>query len=108
MINILVALKVWHIQWAVLKVQIQCDNQAVVSVLNTGKTHDRVMAKYTRNVFLNIDIQVVHIPGKMNPVADLLSRWHKTVNNVSKLQELIHPVTWVHINEGLLYCNESI
>ena len=56
----------------------------IVSVLNTGKTHDRVMAKYAQNVFLwlsafNIDIQVVHTPGKMNSVADLLSRWHKTV-----------------------------
>ena len=43
MISILVALKVWHIQWAGLKVRIQCDNQAVVSVLNTGKTRDRVI-----------------------------------------------------------------
>ena len=71
------------------------------------------MAKCARNVFLwlsafNIGIQVVHIPGKMNPVAYLLSRWHKTVNIVSKLQELIHPVTWVHTNEDLLYCNENI
>ena len=43
---------------------IKCDNQAVVSVLTTGKTRNRVMAKYARNVFLwlsafNIDIQVV-------------------------------------------------
>ena len=77
MINILVALKVWHIQWAGLKVRIQCDNQAVVSVLNTGKTRDRVMAKYARNVFLwlsafNIDIQVVHIPGKMEVLSGLV------------------------------------
>ena len=113
MINILVALKVWHIQWAGLKVRIQCDNQAVVSVLTTGKTRDKVMAKYARNVFLwlsafNTDIQVVHVPGKMNPVADLLSRWHKTVNNVSKLQALVHPVTWIHTTEDLLYCNENI
>ena len=54
MINILVALKVWHIQWAGLKVRIQCDNLAVVSVLNTGKTHDRVMAKYARNIFCGL------------------------------------------------------
>ena len=113
MINILVALKVWHLQWAGLRVRILCDNEAVVSVLNTGRTRDRVMAMYARNVFLwlsafNIDIQVVHIPGKMNPVADLLSRWHKTVNNVPKLQALIHPVTWIHTTEELLYCNKNI
>ena len=52
MINILVALKIWHVQRAGLKVLIQCDNQAVVSVLNTGKTCDRVMAKYARNVLV--------------------------------------------------------
>ena len=102
MINILVALKVCHVQWAGLKVSIKCDNQAVVSVLSTGKTRDKVTAKYARNVFLwlsafNIYIQVVHIPGKMNPVDDFLSRWHKTVNNVSKLQALVHPVIWIHI-----------
>ena len=71
------------------------------------------MAKYARNVFLwlsafNIDIQVVHIAGKMNPVDDLLSRWYKTVNNVSKLQALVHTVTWIHTTEDLLYCNEDI
>ena len=36
MLNILVALKVCHTQWAGLKVQIKCDIQAVVSVLNSG------------------------------------------------------------------------
>ena len=54
------------------------------------------MAKYARNIFqwlsaFNIDIMVVYIPGKMNPVADLLSRWNITANNVSKLQQLVHP-----------------
>ena len=80
MLNILVALKVWHSQWAGLKVQIKCDNQAVVSVLNLGRPRDPVLAEYTRNIFLwtstfNIDLKVVHVPGKLNDVADLLSRF---------------------------------
>ena len=75
----LVALKVWHTQWAGLRVLIKCDNQSVVSVLTTGKTRDGVMAKYARNIFLwlsafNINIKVVHIPRKLDPVVDLLSR----------------------------------
>ena len=44
----------------------------------------------------------------MNPVADLLSRWHNTADNVSKLQALIHPVTWIHTSVDLLYCDENI
>ena len=38
MVNILAAIKVWHVQWAGLSVMIKCDNQAVVSVLTTGRT----------------------------------------------------------------------
>ena len=52
LVNILVALKVWHVQWEGSSLLIRCDNQAVVSVLTTGKTREPVMAKYTRNIFL--------------------------------------------------------
>ena len=113
MINILVAPKVWHVQWTGTRVLIKCDNQAVVSVLSTGKTCDSTMAKYARNIFLwlsacNIDIMVVHIPGKMNPVSDLLSRWNVTANNVSKLQQLVHPVTRIPTSMDLLCCDDTI
>ena len=46
MLNILVALKVWHGQWAGLKVQVKCDNQAVISVLNSRRSRDPVMAEF--------------------------------------------------------------
>ena len=103
----------WHNQWSGHKVLVKCDNQAVVSVLSTGKTRDSTLGKYARNVFLwlsafNINIMVVHVPGKLNPVADLLSRWNITVNNVSKLQQLVHPGTWVPTSQDLLYCDDSI
>ena len=113
MVNILVALKVWHVQWAGLRVLIKCDNQAVVAILNSGRTRDPTMAKYARNIFLwlstcNIDIKLVHVAGKLNPVADLLSRWHFTSQNVSKLQQMVHPVTWINTSDDLLYVDESI
>ena len=77
MINILVALKIGHSQWVVLRVLIKCDNQAVVAALTNGK--HVTMAKHTRNIFLwlsscNIEIKLVHVAGKLDPVADLLSR----------------------------------
>ena len=113
MINILVALKVWHAQWAGTRVLIKCDNQAVVAVLNNGKTRDLTLARYARNIFLwlsacNIDMKVVHVAGKLNPVADLLSRWHITNNNFQKLQEMVHPVTWISISEEYLLVDETI
>ena len=88
-------------------VLIKCDNQAVVAVLNN------TLARYARNIFLwlsacNIDMKVVHVAGKLNPVADLLSRWHITNNNFQKLQEMVHPVTWISISEEYLLVDETI
>ena len=80
MLNNLVALRVWGSQWCNKRISIACDNQAVVHVLNSGKTRDFVLAAIVCNVQLqlatyNIEISVVHISGKINTVADLLSRW---------------------------------
>ena len=51
-----------------------------VCVLQSGKTRDSYMAAYARNIWLwsasyVIDFQFVHIAGKTNVIADLLSRW---------------------------------
>ena len=113
MINILIALKVWHLQWSGHRVLIHCDNQAVVLVLNTGRSRDALLSKIARSIFMwlsacNIDLQVVPVPEKSNTVADLLSRWFITCNNFQKLQQLVHPVTWIIVNEYLLYTDESI
>ena len=86
MLNILVPLKVWHRQWTGLKVQAKCDNQAVVSILNSGRSRDPVMAEYARNIFMlvstfNIALKVIHVPGKLTEVVVLLSRWFITKNN---------------------------
>ena len=96
MVNILVAPRFLHAQWAGLRVLIKCDNQAVVAVLNNGKIRDPILAKYARSILLwlsacNIDIKVFHVAGKLNPVAHLLSRWHITHNNFLKLQQMVHP-----------------
>ena len=65
---------------------VNCGHPSVVSVLNNGRAHDQTLAKYTRNVFMcasacNIELKVVHVAGKHNPVADLLSRWYITPSN---------------------------
>ena len=83
MVNILVALKAWHAQWAGSRVLIKCDNQTVVAVLNNGKT--RMPGTYSCGLSAcNIDIKVVHVAGKLNQVADLLPRWHITNHNFQK------------------------
>ena len=86
MLNILVAIRVWGNVWKHQCILIKCDNQVVVSVLNSGKTQDLTLAGIARNIMIeiseqDIDLQVIHILGVENKVADLLSRWF-----ISKIQ----------------------
>ena len=83
MLNILAALRLCQTQWSDKKVEIAYDNQAVVQVLALGKTRDLTLAAIARNIqfqasLMNISLKVIHIPGKVNVVAYLLSRWQST------------------------------
>ena len=83
MLNILVAICVWCQYWSNRCIIIKCDNQAVVSVLNSVKTQGMTLAAIARNIMMeaakyDIDLQVIHILGVDNKIADLLSRWQIT------------------------------
>ena len=93
-LNILVALRVWHQFWASSKIAIACDNEAVVYVLNTGSTRDLTLAAIARNIQFeasksNIELQVQLIAGKTNVIADLLSRWTITAHPQIRLHQLL-------------------
>ena len=94
MLNLLVAIRIWGDQWSSQKVVLYCDNQAVVSVLNNGKTHDLTLAAIVRNIKMqaaikNISLYVVHMLDKNNVIADLPSRWSITSNRQEKLNNLL-------------------
>ena len=68
MLNILVAIHVWGPYWNGKAIRISCDNQAVVMVLNSGKTRDLTLAAIARNIFMeaahfDIFLKNVHIMG---------------------------------------------
>ena len=77
---------------------IKCDNQAVVSVLTSGRTQDWMLAAIARNIFMevvacDIELKVIHVLGKDNPIADPLSRRIITGNAHQELRNYIsHPV----------------
>ena len=80
MLNVVVALKVWSKLWADKKVKIFSDNLAGVEVLKSGKTKDPLLATCARNIWLitaiwNIEIIVVHVPGRNNHIADYPLFW---------------------------------
>ena len=79
MFNIVIALRLWAKFWAHSYVRIYCDNMAVVQVVKTSKTRDRFLAACVRNIWFlsatwDIKLDIKHIPGKHNTIADLLSR----------------------------------
>lgn len=87
---LLIAVRLWGARWAGLRVQVYCDNTAVVNVINSGKTSDPLMGKILRNAWLVIssqefEIRAVHLPGVTNRLADYLSRWHLDVVKYSSL-----------------------
>ena len=93
MLNIVVALKVWGQNWANKRVHIFCDNRAVVDTLNFGRARDDILATCARNIWLltamfNITLVTTHVYGTKNVIADLLSRWDKTADNVKKISTI--------------------
>ena len=80
MLAVLLAVKSWGSSLQGLKVQIYCDNDAAVQVINSGRTKDSFMASCIREIWLlvsmySFQIRAVHLPGEENRVPDWLSRW---------------------------------
>ena len=86
---------------------IHCDNQAVVSILNSGATRDLTLAAIARNIFMelakcDINLSVIHILGKDNHIADLLSRWYITDNANKQLGEMVPQPRWINVPSNML------
>ena len=107
MLNVVVALKVWFQLWADKKVKHFCDNQAVVEVLNAGKTKDPFLTTWARNVWLitamfNIEIIVIHVPGKNNHIADI------TLSPKDMLRQYLPNFIWINTHIDLTKFNLCI
>ena len=79
MFNILQALRVWGNQWQHSIVRFHCDNLAMVQGVKTCKTKDPFLAACIHNIWMitatfDIEIQIEHVKGVNNTIADLLSR----------------------------------
>ena len=99
--------------WAKSRVRIACDNEAVVQVLNSGRTRDLTLAAIARNIQMqlatwDINLQVNHIAGKDNQIADLLSRWNLTEDPQVKLQKCLPQHQWVETHNNHLHIDWSI
>ena len=113
MLNIVVALKVWGPMWRDARIQIHCDNLAVVQVLTSGGSRDSILSTCAHNIWLlsalyNISIQFSHIAGVENTVADLLSRWTNTKQDFTALNAHIPNPVWMNVHIDLTLLNYHI
>ena len=113
MLNVLVAVRVWANQWRGKTIVIACDNQAVVSVINTGKTKDVVLAAIARNIAMevalaDINLRLIHILGKHNVIADSLSRYYTGDLHKAKVKNLLPQATWVVPADSTLFIDYDI
>ena len=94
-------------------IRISCDNQAVVMVLNSGKTRDLTLAAIARNIFMeaahfDIFLKTIHIMGVHNDIADSLSRWTISEHFRQKFYKLLPQHIWSQIPNNALILNWSI
>ena len=66
-----------------------------------------------RNIWLlastqDIDLTVLHIPGKHNTIADLLSRWHIPGTDRTKLYSYVPDPQWQIVTNELTCVNYNI
>ena len=113
MLNILVGIRLFGNMLRGKKVLLKCDNEAVVSVLRTGKARDPFLGACGRNIWystatLDVDLQYVHIPGKQNRTADLLSRWTGSEFNKNELFSLVGNPIWLAADIGCLEINKYL
>ena len=113
MVNILLAVRLFGKCWSKTRVLVKCDNEAVVQVLTSGRTRDAFLAACARNVWhrvaeCDIDISYIHVLGKNNEVADLLSRWKNTNLCWQRLLKYVPNPCWLTTTESMLQIDNDI
>ena len=82
LLNVVVATKVWGNKWRGHSIEIKCDNMNACLAVKTGRSRDDYIQHCVRELFVltvsyDIDLVIVHWPGKQMVRADALSRMHK-------------------------------
>jgi hypothetical protein len=81
-LSVLYAARKWAPFWADCDVIIHSDSTVACAVLNKGTSRNPVVMSALRELFwwsvtFNFQIKAVHIPGKLNMIADSISRLHE-------------------------------
>ena len=109
----MVAIKLWSARFSGQKIQLYCDNEATVYVINTGRCKDPIMLNLVREIVFhvatnNFTIRAVHIQGTSNRLADMLSRREDlSITDTAKLDS--ETASWSErvVNNELFLCQND-
>ena len=87
---IVLAVAVWGPAWRHQQVLIQCDNVAVVQVINVQKCKDPLLL-HLMLCLVDIGVKAKHIPGIHNTAADAISRNYLQV----PFQQVQNGIPWI-------------
>ena len=81
---IIVSLRLWASQLKGYHLLIQSDNETSVQAINSRHSRSPLLQQGLRILWLicatrDLDLRAEHLPGFLNPYADLLSRWTRQV-----------------------------
>ena len=89
----IVALKLWGARWTGLCITVRYDNEAAVTVVNTGRCRNPFMNSCLREICYFAALYEFEVcPGVSNHFTDLLSRWYSCSLSAKKqfLQRIQH------------------
>ena len=77
---IVVACFLWGSQWQKKRILFHCDNMATVQIINKGRSKVKIINKLIRKLTwlaaqYSFTVHAEHVPGKLNNIADAISRF---------------------------------
>jgi hypothetical protein len=113
-INVMVAIRNFAKLIAGSEINIWCDNQAAVSILNSGRAKDPILQAIARNLWLesarlDCNLYFTHIKGADNRTAYFLSRWQDHPYPTPCLFQLLNAVLiWTGSSDDIWNLNFNI
>ena len=93
---IIIAVKIWKDDITGQRFVMGCDNQAVVTIVNTGRSRDELLQTLLRELVYVVassqaEIVMRYVPSGQNLIPDLLSRWSLHPKYQQQFEKLHEP-----------------
>ena len=101
LLTIILAIATWGPYWRSSPIKVLCDNMAVINIITSNTSRDKLVMHLLRglhfvSVFYNIQVEIQHIAGSDNTIADAIYRDHlqrfsSTMHQQPTQSQLLYP-----------------